>query len=69
MRELVNVWRAGTGILMVTHSVRVAAMSERVLYLMDGTVQGEIQLGRLEEDADTAGREQRLSAWLMERGW
>ena len=69
MRELVNVWRAGTGILMVTHSVRVAAMSERVLYLMDGAVQGEIQLGRLEEDADTAGREQRLSAWLMERGW
>lgn len=69
MRELVNVWRAGTGILMVTHSVRVAAMSERVLYLMDGTVQGEIRLGRLEEDADTAGREQRLSAWLMERGW
>ena len=69
MRELVNVWRAGTGILMVTHSVRVAAMSERVLYLVDGTVQGEIQLGRLEEDADTAGREQRLSAWLMERGW
>ena len=69
MRELVNVWRAGTGILMVTHSVRVAAMSERVLYLMDGTVQGEIQLGRLEEDADTAGREQCLSAWLMERGW
>ncbi len=69
MRELVNVWRTGTGILMVTHSVRVAAMSERVLYLMDGTVQGEIRLGRLEEDADTAGREQRLSAWLMERGW
>lgn len=69
MRELVNIWRAGTGILMVTHSVRVAAMSERVLYLVDGTVQGEMQLGKLPEDADTAEREQRLSAWLMERGW
>ena len=69
MRELVNVWRSGTGILMVTHSVRVAAMSERVLYLVDGTVQGEMQLGKLTEDADTAEREQRLSAWLMERGW
>lgn len=69
MRELVNVWRGGTGILMVTHSVRVAAMSERVLYLVDGTVQGEMQLGKLAEDADTAEREQRLSAWLMERGW
>ena len=69
MRELVNIWRTGTGILMVTHSVRVAAMSERVLYLVDGTVQGEMQLGKLPEDADTAEREQRLSAWLMERGW
>ena len=69
MRELVNIWRTGTGILMVTHSVRVAAMSERVLYLVDGTVQGEMQLGKLSEDADTAEREQRLSAWLMERGW
>ena len=69
MRELVNIWRAGTGILMVTHSVRVAAMSERVLYLVDGTVQGEMQLGKLSEDGDTAEREQRLSAWLMERGW
>ena len=69
MRELVNVWRGGTGILMVTHSVRVAAMSERVLYLVDGTVQGEMQLGKLAKDADTAEREQRLSAWLMERGW
>ena len=69
MKELVRVWQAGTGILMVTHSVRVAAMSERVLYLVDGRIQGEMQLGRTETDADYAEREHRLSAWLMERGW
>lgn len=69
MQELVNIWRTGTGILMVTHSVRVAAMSERVLYLVDGSIQGEIVLGKLAEDVEMSEREQRLSAWLMERGW
>ncbi len=69
MQELVRIRQAGTGILMVTHSVRVAAMSERVLYLVDGKMQGEMQLGKAETDADSAEREHRLSAWLMERGW
>ena len=69
MQELVQVWQAGTGILMVTHSVRVAALSERVLYLMDGCIQGEIALGRADAETDMAAREQQLSRWLMERGW
>ncbi|MCR4645355.1 MAG: ABC transporter ATP-binding protein [Oscillospiraceae bacterium] len=69
MRELVAANRAGTGILMVTHSVRVAAMSDRVLYLMDGGIEGEMTLGRLTEDADMTEREHKLSSWLMERGW
>ncbi len=69
MQEMVNVWRSGTGILMVTHSVRVAAMSERVLYLVDGSIQGEMPLGKPAEDADMSEREKRLSKWLMEQGW
>ena len=69
MQELTQVWQGGTGILMVTHSIRVAAMSERVLYLVDGSIQGEIALGRPGEDSDPAEREHRLSDWLMERGW
>ena len=41
MRELIKANRDGTGILMVTHSVKVAAQSERVIYLVDGGIRGE----------------------------
>lgn len=69
MRELVNANRGGTSIMMVTHSARVAAMSDKVLYLMDGDIQGEIELGKLEDEKSIPGRERLLSNWLMERGW
>jgi len=69
MRELVAANRDGTSIMMVTHSIKVAAMSDKVLYLMDGDIQGEIELGKLTDEAELSGRERRLGSWLMERGW
>ena len=69
MRELINANRDGTSIMMVTHSVRVAAMSDKVLYLMDGDIQGGIELGKLGDESTLPERERRLSSWLMERGW
>ena len=69
MREIVAANRSGTSVMMVTHSVKVAAMSDKVLYLMDGEIQGELELGKLAGDETLAERERRLSSWLMERGW
>ena len=69
MRELVAANRDGTSIMMVTHSIKVAAMSDKVLYLMDGDIQGEIELGKLTDETELSGRERRLGSWLMERGW
>jgi putative ABC transport system ATP-binding protein len=69
MRELVAANRDGTSIMMVTHSIKVAAMSDKVLYLMDGNIQGEIELGKLTDETELSGRERRLGSWLMERGW
>ena len=69
MKELIAANREGTSIMMVTHSVKVAAMSDKVLYLIDGDIQGEIELGKLGSDAELCERERRLSSWLMERGW
>jgi putative ABC transport system ATP-binding protein len=69
MRELVAANRDGTSIMMVTHSIKVAAMSDKVLYLMDGDIQGEIELGKLTDETERSGRERRLGSWLMERGW
>ena len=63
--ELVRVNRDGTAILMVTHSARVAAGSERVLYLVDGHIEGELQLGKLQDEADLTQRERQLNKWLM----
>lgn len=69
MDQLVKANRRGTSIMMVTHSTRVAAMSDKVIYLMDGDIQGEIVLGKLIDDEELAARERRLSSWLLERGW
>ncbi len=43
MRE-VNTW--GTTIVLVTHDVRVAARSDRVLFMMDGRITADKELGR-----------------------
>ena len=69
MRELNTANRDGTTILMVTHSERVASFSNRVIYLMDGGIQGELFLGKLEDDEEITSRERKLHHWLSELGW
>lgn len=69
MRELTSANRNGTSIMMVSHSAKLAAMSDRVIYLMDGDIQGELDLGKLEDENMLPDREHILSSWLMERGW
>ena len=69
MHELIEANKAGTAVLMITHSVKVAARSERVLYLMDGDICGELELGRLENENDLSKRERMLGTWLMDKGW
>lgn len=69
MHELLEANRAGTGVLMVTHSVKVAAMSEKVIYLVDGGIEGELVLGKIDDEEDLRNRERTLNSWLIERGW
>ena len=69
IQELVNVNKDGTAIMMVTHSARVAAASDRVIYLIDGHIEGEIELGKLEDIADLGVREREINKWLMAQGW
>ena len=58
----------GTAILMVTHDSRVAAKCERILYILDGELRSELQLGRYTaEESDV--REQRVAEWLNAMGW
>lgn len=74
MNELVKLNREGMAIVMVTHDSKIAAMCQRVLYLVDGGIRGEYHGGSNEDNEDMdekslKDRERRLSSWLMELGW
>lgn len=58
----------GTTILMVTHDSRIAAMCERILYLLDGEIKGELKLGKYVQD-DSRERELKAIRWLDKMGW
>lgn len=52
MEELMKLNREGTAILMVTHDSKVAGCCERILYLLDGRIRGEMRLGKMAAGAD-----------------
>jgi putative ABC transport system ATP-binding protein len=59
----------GTTIMLVTHDVKVAARSERVLCMIDGQITAEKQLGAYSGGSGEAkSREELLSSWLIEMG-
>lgn len=60
--------REGTSILMVTHDSKIAGMCERILYILDGEIKGELKLGKYAHD-DVKERERRTTRWLEEMGW
>lgn len=60
----------GTTILLVTHDVKVAARSERVLFMMDGNLVADKNIGKYDRDKqDLKARESRLGQWLTEMGF
>lgn len=57
----------GQSVVMVTHDVRSARRGNRILYLKDGAVLGECELGKyVSGDAE---RHEKLSAFLKSMGW
>ena len=74
LHELVEAGKAGATILMVTHSEKVAACSDRIIYLVDGDIRGELVLGKMSDAAVNSSdlvmkRERSLRKWLEEMGW
>lgn len=69
MNELKKLNDEGTAIMLVTHDVKVAAKCSRVMYLVDGNIKGEYNLGKYEKEVSLRDRERYLSNWLMEMGW
>lgn len=68
LEELVLLNAEGTAILMVTHDSKVASRCNRILYLLDGCICGELTLDKLVPGAEKQ-REERVNRWLLEMGW
>ena len=69
MSELAKLNREGTTIMLITHDVKVAAKCTRVIYIVDGNIKGEYNLGKCESASQMRERERALNNWLLELGW
>ena len=57
----------GQSIVMVTHDIRSARRGNRILYLKDGCITGELRLGAYTPNEKE--RHEKLTAFLQEMGW
>ncbi len=62
-----QLYNDGQSIIMVTHDKRTALRGNRVLYIRDGQIFGECDLGKYE--AENSEREAKLNSFLTEMGW
>ncbi len=58
----------GQSILMVTHDIKAAVRANRIIYIQDGQITGEMELDRYMPDSEL-NREKQLLAWLTSKGW
>lgn len=66
MEELVKLNAEGTTIMLVTHDVKVASKCTRVLFIVDGKINGEYNM---KKSLSLRDRERELNNWLLEMGW
>ena len=69
MKELNKINSEGTTIMLVTHDRHVAAKCSRIIYLVDGNIKGELQLGALENESEIRDRDRKVNMWLQDMGW
>jgi len=58
----------GQSILMVTHDVKAAVRANRIVYLHDGKITGEMEMDSYCPET-ACEREKRVLAWLAQKGW
>jgi len=64
---LTEVNEQGQSVVMVTHDLRSARRGSRILYLQDGVIRGECQLGKYVSGSEE--RHNKLNEFLSEMGW
>lgn len=60
--------RQGQTIIMVTHDIKTALRGNRILYLRDGVICGELQMDTFNGQEDEE-RDEKLKSFLAEMGW
>ena len=58
----------GKTIVMVTHDMKAAIRAERIIFIGDGRIEGELSLGEYKKD-EKEYREKEVFAYLTEMGW
>ena len=58
----------GQSIVMVTHDIKTALRGNRILYIKDGSICGEVELQPFSK-AESTVRQQKLQQFLSEMGW
>lgn len=65
---LTTINRGGQSIIMVTHDIKAACRCNRLLYLKDGKIDGELQMGPYDESKQDE-REVTIFEFLKTKGW
>ncbi len=60
--------KTGQSILMVTHDIRAALRADRILYLQDGEIVGDLNLPSWNE-TEIKAREEQVNSWLASLKW
>lgn len=69
MSILADINRQGTTVMLVTHDVKVAAKTERILYMLDGNIVAQKKMSKYDEQhEDIKEREESLMKWLVCNG-
>lgn len=65
---LSNLNENGNSIVMVTHDIKSALRANRILYIKDGRIDGELNLGKYNEE-NNKERKEKLQIFLDEKSW
>ena len=68
MAELEKLNREGMAMLIVTHDSKVASRCDRIIYLLDGRICGELMLGKVTGILERQ-RTDLVNNWLLKMGW
>ncbi len=63
-----DIYKEGQAIVMVTHDLKAAARGNRIIYLTDGRIDGELCLDEYQPEKQKE-RESMIYRFLKERGW